>query len=278
MADVIKGTNFYIVPTVDKQSMTAAEAKIQGLVAKATAAVEKGNDSLLQKLSVEIAKKTKQKAPVVDVKVNYETNSVTGGLKEVTKLSAGALDPMIKDYQKMVKIQGESALQVKQEIAIQKDKLQQLKQQALILKEGHRAYKKNADLQKLTVDETKRLEGVLRKVSTLASLKGQLTAESQKLSMMSQYNAGLDKQGKLVTTINKDWAAQVAVVKGLKQQVAAAGSASQSFGAKVATAGRNMHGSFWLDRSRGCGPDSYRWCCWPDYWSCQGHSVSQVDL
>ena len=247
MADVTKGTNFYIVPTVDKQSMTAAEAKIQGLVAKATAAVEQGNDKLLANLSGKLAKATGQKIPEIDVKVNYETNSATGGIKEVRRLSAGALDPMIKDYQKMVQIQGQSALQVKRELAIQRDKHNLLKQQALTLKKHSAAYKRNAQAQKLVTAETKRLEGVLRKVSTLASLKGQLRAESQKLSMMSKYNIGLNKQGQLVSTLNQQWVSQAALVQSLSQQVGAAGAAAQGFGARVAAAGATMQAAFgWI--------------------------------
>ena len=112
MADVTKGTNFFIVPQVDKQSMNAAEAKIQGLVAKAAAAVEQGNEKVLANLNAKVAKATGQKNPEVKVKVSYETNSATGGIKEVRTLAASALDPMLADYKKMVAIQGQSAISV----------------------------------------------------------------------------------------------------------------------------------------------------------------------
>ena len=51
MADVTKGTNFFIVPEVDRQSATKAEAQIQSLVQKAAAAVEQGNDKVLANLN-----------------------------------------------------------------------------------------------------------------------------------------------------------------------------------------------------------------------------------
>ena len=247
MADVTKGTNFYIVPKVDRQSMTAAEAKIQGLVAKAAAAVEQGNEKVLANLNAKVAKATGQKNPEVKVKVSYETNSATGSIKEVRTLAASALDPMLADYKKMVQIQGQSAIKVKQELAIQRDKHNLLKQQALTLKKQSAAYKRNAQAQKLVVAETKRLEGVLKKVSTLASLKGQLRAESQKLSMMSQYNIGLNKQGELVTKINQEWVDQKNLVQGLGQQVSTAGAAAQGFGAKISAAGQAMQNAFgWI--------------------------------
>ena len=247
MADVTKGTNFFIVPQVDKQSMNAAEAKIQGLVAKAAAAVEQGNEKVLANLNAKVAKATGQKNPEVKVKVSYETNSATGGIKEVKKMAASALDPMLADYKKMVQIQGEAAIKVKQELAVQRDKQNMLKQQALTLRKHSRRYKENAQEQKKVVAETRKLEGVLRKVSTLASLKGQLRAESQKLSMMSQYNVGLNEQGQLVSVINQEWAEQTAKVQDLTGQVNMAGAASKGFGAKVASAGQAMQAAFgWI--------------------------------
>jgi len=247
MADVTKGTNFFIVPKVDRQSATAAEAQIQSLVQKAAAAVESGNDKVLANLNAKVAKATGAKNPEVKVKVSYETNSATGQIKEVRKLSASALDPMIADYKKMVAIQGQSALKVKQELNVQRDKLNMLKQQALTLNKQSAAYKRNANAQKLVVAETKKLETTLRKVSTLASLKGQLRAESQKLSMMSQYNLGLNKQGQQVAVLNQQWVQQKALVQGLSGQVAMAGVAAQGFGAKVAAAGMAMQSAFgWI--------------------------------
>lgn len=247
MADATKGTNFFIVPKVDRQSATQAEAQIEALVAKAARAVEQGNDRVLQTTSAKLAKKLGQAPPEVTVKVGYETNSATGQIKKIERLSAGALDPMIADYKKMVAIQGQSALAVKKEIALQKDKLNRLKQQATTLSRQGRAYKKNAQQQKLVVDQTKKLEQVLMRVSTLSSLKGQLRAESQKLSMMSQYNLELNKQGQLVPVINQEFAKQQKLVMGLGQGVKAAGSATMTFGQKIAGAGQAMQAAFgWI--------------------------------
>ena len=247
MSDVIKGATFNIVPTVDQQAMSKAEAKMLSLVQKATAAAEAGNKAQLEQFNALAAKKLGQSNPEVKAKVTWETSSANAGIKEVKRLSASALDPMIADYKKMVAIQGESAIKVKQEIALQRDKLNKLKQQSAILRKNGAEYKKNAMAQKLVLDQTRKLEKVLMKVSTLASLKGQLRTESQKLSMMNQYNLGLNKQGQLVTTLNQNWVKQKAVVQGLGAQVTAAGFAAQGFGAKVAAAGAAMQAAFgWI--------------------------------
>ena len=185
--------------------------------------------------------------PTLDVDVKMEYSSVTGALGKVKRMSASALDPLIKDYQKMTDIQGEAALNVKKEIQLQKESLAVLQRKQALLGRGSKRYKENARAQKLVVDQTKDLERVLRKVTTLSSLKGQLRTESQKLSMMSQYNVGLSKQGQLVTTLNQNWVKQKALVQGLSGQVSAAGAAAQGFGAKVAAAGQKMQMAFgWI--------------------------------
>ena len=56
MADVIKGANFFIVPEIDRQSATQAEAAIQKLVRDSVKAVEDGNESLLRKLNAQTAR------------------------------------------------------------------------------------------------------------------------------------------------------------------------------------------------------------------------------
>jgi len=244
MSDVIKGANFFIVPKVDRQSATKAEAQIEGLVKKAAAAAEQGNEKVLNNLNSKAAKILGQSNPEVSVNVSYKTNSATGQIKEIRTLAASALDPMISDYKKMVRIQGESALAVKREIAVQNDKLAALKQQALTLKTHSKSYRDNAAAQALVTAETTKLEGVLRKVTTLSSLKGQLRDESQKLSMMSQFNLELNKQGQLVTKINQDWVNQKNLVKNLSADVKKAGAATQSFGAKVSSAGKAIQASF----------------------------------
>ena len=244
MSDVIKGANFFIVPKVDRQSATQAEAQIENLVRQAAAAAEQGNEKVLNNLNAKVARKLGQSNPEVKVNVSYQTNSATGQIKEIRTLSASALDPLIKDYKKMVQIQGESALSVKKEIAIQKDKLNALKQQALTLKTHSKSYRDNAAAQSAVTAETTRLEGVLRKVTTLASLKGQLRDESQRLSMMSQFNVVLDEQGRKVVRINQDWVNQKNLVKGLSADVRTASAATQSFGAKVSGVGKAIQASF----------------------------------
>ena len=245
--DVVRGSNFVIVPSIDRQSATKAEADIQSLVQKAAAAVESGNDKVLANLNAKMAKTLGQKDPEVTVKVKYETNSATGQIKEIRTLSASALDPMIADYKKMVAIQGESAVKVKQELSVQRDKLNQLKQQSLVLGKNGKAIKTNLGLQRATTSEVRRLEGVLTRVSTLSSLKGQLREESQRLSMMSQYNVSLNKQGQLVATVNQAWEQQRNKVQGLTAQVNAAGGAAKGFGAKVSAAGQKMQAAFgWI--------------------------------
>jgi tape measure domain-containing protein len=247
MADVTKGTNFFIVPKIDRQSATQAEAAIEKLVKQGAAAVAEGNDRLLTQLNAKMAKKLGQSNPEVSVKVSYETNSATGQIKEVKRLAASALDPMIKDYKKMIAVQGESALKVKQELASQRDKLNLLKQQALTLGKNGKAIQRNTALQKAQTAEVKRLEGVLARVSTLTSLKGQLRDESQKLSMMSRYNVELNKQGNLVTVVNQEYVKQKAVVAGIGKQVNAAGTAAKGFGAKIAASGQAMQAAFgWI--------------------------------
>lgn len=247
MSDITKGAGFNIVPGVDRAAMSAAEAQIAGLVTKASRAIEQGNDKVLANVSAKLAKKLGQQAPEIDVKVNYKVDTAKGGIKEIKTLSAGALDPMIKDYKKMVDIQGEAALGVKQELALQKQKLQDLKQQAQTLGKLPGAYKRNVAEQKKVLDNTTKLEGVLKKVQTAASLKGQLREASQRLSMTSQYTTAINKQGQLITVTNQKWVAQKAVVQGLQQQVTMAGVATQGFGAKVAAAGATMQAAFgWI--------------------------------
>lgn len=244
MSDVIKGANFFIVPKVDRQSATQAEAQIESLVRQAAAAAEQGNEKVLNNLNSKVARKLGQSNPEVKVNVSYQTNSATGQIKEIRTLSASALDPLLKDYKKMVQIQGESALAVKKELATQRDKLSSLKQQALTLKTHSKRYRDNAAAQALVTAQTERLEGVLKKVTTLSSLKGQLRDESQRLSMMSQFNLVLDEQGNMVTKINQDWVNQKNLVKTLSADVKKAGVATQSFGAKVSNAGKAIQASF----------------------------------
>jgi tape measure domain-containing protein len=247
MADVTKGTNFFIVPTIDRQSATKAEADIQKLVQQGAAAVAAGNDKLLAQLDAKMKAKLSGKNTEATVKVSYETSSSAGQFKEVRRLAATTLDPMIADYKKMVAIQGESALKVKQELNAQKDKLNLLKQQSLTMSKNGQAINRNLQLRKEQTAEVKRLEGVLTRVSTLSSLKGQLREESQKLSMMSQYNVELNKQGQLVTVVNKKWAEQSKVVQGLSGQVNAAGNAAKGFGAKIQASGAAMQAAFgWI--------------------------------
>jgi len=242
--DVIKGSNFVIVPTVDRQSATQAEAAIEALVKQGAKAVKEGNNALFNTLSKKMDAELKKANKDVDVKVTYETSSASGGFREVKKAADGALKGMIGDYNKMVKIQGQSALAVKKELAVHRDKINQLKQQSSILTKNSAAYKKNIELQRGHTEEAKRLEGVLARVSTLSSLKGQLRDESQKLSMMSQYNMELDKQGKMVAVVNKEWVAQKDVVAGLGQQVHAAGNATKGFGAKIKGLGQSIQSAF----------------------------------
>jgi len=242
--DVIRGSNFVIVPTVDRQSATQAEAAIESLVKQGAKAVKEGNTALFNTLSKKMDAELKKANKDVDVKVTYETSSASGGFKEVKKAADGALKGMIGDYNKMVNIQGQSALAIKKELAIHKDKINSLKQQQLLLTKNSASYKKNIQLQKGHTDEAKRLEGVLARVSTLSSLKGQLRDESQRLSMMSQYNMELDKQGKMVAVVNQEWVAQKGVVAGLSQQVATAGNATKGFGSKIKGLGQAMQGAF----------------------------------
>jgi tape measure domain-containing protein len=242
--DVIRGSNFVIVPTVDRQSATQAEVAIEDLVKRGAKAVKDGNTELFNLLSKKMDAELKKANKDVDVKVTYETSSASGGFKEVKKAADGALKGMIGDYNKMVNIQGQSALAVKKELAVHRDKINQLKQQSLILRKNSTSYKKNIELQRGHTEEAKRLEGVLAKVSTLSSLKGQLRDESQRLSMMSQYNMELDKQGKMVAVVNKEWVAQKGVVAGLSQQVAAAGNATKGFGAKIKGLGQSIQSAF----------------------------------
>jgi len=247
MSEVTKGSNFYIVPGVDKSAMNKAEAEIFGLVQKSARAVEQGNERVLQNVSSKLAAKLGKEQPKVTVDIEYKTDSATGSIKEIRTLSAGALNPMVKDYKKMVDIQGESALKVKQELAVQRDKLASLRQQATTLNKKGKAYKANLASQRDILQVTGRYEEILKKVTTLASAKGQLRAESQKLSMMSKYNVGLNKQGQIVASINPKWVAQKALVAGLSNQVTAAGLAAQGFGAKVAAAGTMMQTAFgWI--------------------------------
>lgn len=247
MSGPTKGSNFFIVPGVDKSAMNKAEAEIYGLVQKASRAVEQGNERVLQNVSSKLAAKLGKEQPKVTVDVEYRTDSATGSIKEIRTLSAGALDPMVKDYKKMVGIQGESALKVKQELAIQGDKLASLRQQATTLNKKGAAYKRNLQSQRDIIEVTGRYEEILKRVTTLASAKGQLRAESQKLSMMSKYNVGLNQQGKLVEMINPKWVAQKQLVAGLSRQVTLAGLATQGFGAKVAAAGTMMQAAFgWI--------------------------------
>ena len=242
--DVIRGSNFVIVPTVDRQSATQAEAAIEDLVKQGAKAVKEGNTALFNTLSKKMDAELKKANKDVDVKVTYETSSASGGFREVKKAADGALKGMIGDYNKMVNIQGQSALAVKKELAIHKDKINDLKRQQLLLTKNSATYKKNIELQKGHTDEAKRLEGVLARVSTLSSLKGQLRDESQKLSMMSQFNVEVDKQGKLVAVTNQEWLKQKGVVAGLGQQVHAAGNATKGFGAKIKGLGQSIQGAF----------------------------------
>ncbi len=242
--DVIRGSNFVIVPTVDRQSATQAEASIEALVKQGAKAVKEGNTALFKSLSQKMDAELKKANKDVDVKVTYETSSASGGFREVKKAADGALKGMIGDYNKMVNIQGESALAIKKELAIHKDKINDLKRQQMLLKKNSSTYKKNIELQRGHTDEAKRLEGVLARVSTLSSLKGQLRDESQRLSMMSQYNMELDNQGKMVAVVNQEWVAQKATVAGLSGQVNAAGNATKGFGAKVKGLGQAIQGAF----------------------------------
>ena len=239
---------FFVKPEVDPQAANKAEAQLDQLAKQGAAAMKAGNEKLLRDLNIQAHQIMKKGGnPTLDVDVNMEYSSVTGALGEVKRMSASALDPLIKDYQKMVDIQGEAALEVKKEIQLQQQNLSKLKQKQQHLSKHSKQYKKNAAAQKLVVDQTKKLEKALMKVTTLASMKGQLRAESQKLSMMNQYNLGLNKQGQLVTTLNGNWVKQKALVQGLGAQVTAAGFAAQGFGAKVAAAGAAMQAAFgWI--------------------------------
>lgn len=242
--DVVRGSNFVILPSVDRQSSTQAETAIENLVKRGAKAVEEGNTALFNALSKKMDAELRKANKDVDVKVTYETSSATGSFREVKKVADGALKGLVGDYNKMVNIQGQSALAVKKELALHKDKINDLKRQRLILRKNTEDYRKNIQLQKGHTEEAKRLEGVLKKVSTLSSLKGQLRDESQKLSMMSQYNMMLDKQGHMVAVINKDWEKQRDVVAGLSKQVSAAGNAAKGFGAKIKGLGQTMQGAF----------------------------------
>ena len=247
MADVTKGTNFYIVPEIDRQSATQAEAAIQKLVRDSAKAVEDGNESLLRKLNVQTAKAIGKKPEEIKVEVKYETNSATGQFKEVKKLSANALDPLIADYKKMEQIQGKAALKTKQTLNVMRDQLAVAKNQALTLNKKSRAYARNLQGQKALNESIRKQETILKRVTTLASAKGQLRAESQKLSMMAQYTSGLDKQGRIVTRVNKEWLQQRQLVRSLSSQVNAAGAAAQGFGARVSAAGQSMQAAFgWI--------------------------------
>ena len=238
---------FFIKPEVDPQAASKAEAKLDQVVAQAAAAAKAGNEKALRDLNIEAHRILKKGGnPTLTVEVDTEFSSTTAGLQEVKRMSASALDPYIKDYQKALDIQ-EAAFNIKQEIGLQKQNLSELKKKQEILGRGSKAYKKNAEAQKLNVQQTEKLQAALSKVRTLASLKGQLRDESQKLSMMNQYNVGLNKQGELVTTLNQKWVAQRKVVMGLQGQVSAAGAAAQGFGAKVAAAGQKMQMAFgWI--------------------------------
>lgn len=247
MSDVIKGAGFNIVPGVDREGMNKAEAQIASLITKANKAVEQGNNRMLEQITARLAKATKQDAPTVEVKVDYKVDSANAGIKEIRTLSAGALDPLIKDYKQMVDIQGETAVRIKQEIGAQKQKLADLKMQAQLLDKQGDAYKRNAQQQANVVANTEKLEGVLNKVQTAASLKGQLREASQRLAKTEQYTTKLDNQGRLITTINQKWLAQKTIVGGLQRQVDAASLATQGFGARIAAAGQAMQSAFgWI--------------------------------
>jgi len=226
------------------KSATQAEAAIEDLVKQAAKAVKEGNNTVFATLSKKMDAELKKANKDVDVKVTYETSSATGSFREVKKVADGALKGLVQDYNKMVNIQGESALAVKKELALIGTRSNGLKRQASIISKNTKAYKKNIALQKGHTEEVKRLEGVLTRVSTLSSLKGQLRDESQKLSMMSQYNMELDKQGRMVAVINKDWEKQRSVVAGLGKQVSAAGNATKGFGDKLKGLGQAMQGAF----------------------------------
>ena len=247
MADVIKGANFFIVPEIDRQSATQAEAAIQKLVRDSVKAVEDGNESLLRKLNAQTARAIGKKPEEIKVDVKYETNSATGQFKEIKKLSANALDPLIADYKKMEQIQGKAALKTKQTLNVMRDQLAVAKNQALTLNKKSRAYARNLQAQKALNESIRKQETILRRVTTLASAKGQLRAESQKLSMMAQYTSGLDKQGRIVTRVNQEWLRQRELVRSLSGQVNAAGAAAQGFGARVSAAGQSMQAAFgWI--------------------------------
>lgn len=246
MSDIIKGANFFIHPSVDQGAATRAEAQITRLVSKASAAAKSGNEKLLNDLAKQIAQKTGQKPPEVKVKVKLEVDD-KGQIRKIEELSAGALDPLIQQYDKVNEKQKSSAGLVQQEIDKQKENLATLREKAKGLNKLSPAYKRNAQAQAAAVAKTKELIPVLNKVSSLSDMKSQLAQQQQKLNNMNRFTVGYNKQGQMIAVVNQKWLAQKALVQATGQQVTMAGFAAQGFGAKVASAGAMMQAAFgWI--------------------------------
>ena len=238
---------YEIKPKVDEQAAGKAKTKLTQIVDAAAAAVKAGNQEVLRELNVQAAKELKQQNPKIDVTVDLELNSATGQIREVKKYAASALDPFLKDYQRMIDIQGRSALTIKKEIQLQKENLAGLKRKGKAIKKISAEFLKNAFAQKKVVDQTKKLEKTLIKVSTMASLKGQQREAAQRLSMMSQTNLKMNEQGQLVTVANQEYAKQLQVVNGLNAAIKKKSFQTMTFSSKVATAGKAMQAAFgWI--------------------------------